>query len=372
MNSKGNLAIVLAIIISILVIGSGIFYYFNISKITPKSTEMTITRPSATPTAIIPEDWKTYEDENFSFKYPSNLVTQNQSWGVFFWNPDNLQESMNLRKQKVPFPELIEGEAKPYPEINNGKELEISLLTPNQSVVTTKSTFDIVEDRTDEFNYSEKTLKNYWVACGNDCGYEVARFQIKDNYYQIIINVPDGKPYLLSQILSTLKINNQNQVDISNWKTYTGKDFSFQYPPDATAESIRETSEIVPKPDILIRVTPPFQPPWDEYYNLLISVEKNPESLSSRELIDEYIKTIEVHPTTEGTINKIKKSIKEYKNGDVNGLMVNTGFEYDWLEVYQVRDGKTYNFQITGDQGGLNDYVIEMFDKILATFKFIK
>lgn len=53
-------------------------------------------------------NWQLYTDSkfSFSFKYPPELKTQEQNWGIFLWQPtDYARQFMNIRIQSKPFPE---------------------------------------------------------------------------------------------------------------------------------------------------------------------------------------------------------------------------------------------------------------------------
>lgn len=187
-------------------------------------------------------------------------------------------------------------------------------------------------------------------------------------------------------IMSTFKFTDlTSSNDTSAWKTYTNPQFgySFKYPSNATiknedaysfmtAKNVKVISLIRNKNDL------EKSNDWEKWYELQIYTEENPNNLSPKELIDNYLKPETTtqkrpgHDLVSGAVNtKINESLKEYKIGEINGLHAIFGFDYDYDVIVATKNNKIYTFLYYGDQGGkISGDAERTVNQILSSFKF--
>lgn len=147
-------------------------------------------------------DWKTYESKKigYSFMYPPELEQKELDWGVLLWKPTDRKVFMNLRIQSKAFPEPVAEKQK----------ITISWINADGSLSNNDVLFDLVkQEKTERIDSLGTSVRQYWLACGTDCGYYMALFQNGDTYYELILDAPGGQsPYQINQILSTFKFIN--------------------------------------------------------------------------------------------------------------------------------------------------------------------
>lgn len=164
----------------------------------------------------------------------------------------------------------------------------------------------------------------------------------------------------------------------ANWKTYTNQQFGFtlKYPPEDTITS-QQLYAMLPLPPFAasssgISIGPPFQEPYSKWYSFDIVVRDNPQNVPETTLINNYITEVKKTCSPPGCSipELIQSTLKEYKNGDINGYIFHIGAETDSLMVLQVKNNKAYIFRLSGDSGQLPDQGQTILEQILSTFKF--
>ncbi len=161
----------------------------------------------------------------------------------------------------------------------------------------------------------------------------------------------------------------------TNWKTYTNSDFgiSLKYPVDAVA-STKTLYSMLSKSSNGLEIVPPYQEPYSKWYTFDLVVQDNPQNLDAKTIIKNYAEDIKKNcsPPACSTPKMITDTLKPYKNGDINGYIFHIGAETDSAMVVYVKSNKTYIFRMSGDQGNVTDYGLNIFDQILSTLKFTK
>lgn len=159
----------------------------------------------------------------------------------------------------------------------------------------------------------------------------------------------------------------------ANWKTYTSSDYgiSFKYPTDAVVDT-KTLYSMLSKSSNGLEIAPPYQEPYSKWYTFDLVVQDNPQNLDAKTIIDSYAEDIKKNcsPPACSTPKMITDTLKPYKNGEINGYIFHIGAETDSATVVHVKSNKTYIFRMSGDQGNVTDYGLNIFDQILSTLKF--
>lgn len=170
-------------------------------------------------------------------------------------------------------------------------------------------------------------------------------------------------------------------VETANWKTYTNKEsgYSFMYPQNFQVTTRDNyyysffTGKLVK--EIVINKS---RDDLSDWFEISISIDDNPQNLSANDVINNYLQKLKTISKTETEISsaktiteKITKSLKPYKNGQIEGLHALFGYEYDYDIIVQTKNNKIYGFQYTGDNGvKVNAKAEKLVTQILSTFKF--
>ncbi len=151
-------------------------------------------------------------------------------------------------------------------------------------------------------------------------------------------------------------------------RTYTDpqEKYNFQYPSNATI-STRDGMLFTKTPGI--QLEPPYQEPYQNFYSFGVSTIPNPNKLDAKTIINNQIDQLQIGCSPPGC-GIGAKDLKEYRTGEIDGLMFHFGAETDSVVVVTVRNNTAYVFSMTGDQGYITDYGLKILDQILATFKF--
>jgi len=237
-DSKTNSKTLLAIggIVLLLIIGIGIYFLKSNSSKTNNSNSSQITQQiqpiqaAPTVTSDATANWETYKDKTgFAFRYPQawKLTTKEISW-----------DSSKRTNVTLAFTE-------------SGKEynLIIHSIGSGSPAADQTKTEKIVLDG-EEFTKTTFFKNNkpffIWLISSQSSNVNKSMFET----IQIDIPVVNQEEYIkiFNQILSTFKFTDQNQtVDVSNWKTYTNSlgGFSFNYPPEWEISGYKGTDPIL-------------------------------------------------------------------------------------------------------------------------------
>lgn len=161
----------------------------------------------------------------------------------------------------------------------------------------------------------------------------------------------------------------------TDWQTYTNPDYgiSLKYPTDAVT-STQTLYSMLSKSSNGLNIAPPYQEPYSKWYTFDLVVQDNLQSLDAKTIINNYAEDIRKNcsPPACGTPKMITDTLKQYKNVAIDGYIFHIGAETDSAMVVHVRENKTYIFRVSGDQGNVTDYGLNIFDQILSTLKFTK
>lgn len=223
---KANYFIIgVTILIGFIIYGFGGYYLGKKSSRITQSTSVIQNQPSSvpfsSPTIDPTESWKTYTNSkyNYSFKYPSDyqigscrsctdLATVDY---VTIQSPFMTHNSQGYGITTV---------SVTNPDINKILSLQQTKIGNNINAYTETTT-----------SYGYQT-KYFYVIMSNN---KVITLQYSGIGLQANINIPleDFKDYqIFNQIVSTLKFQDKNSVDTSNWKTYSNTQYglAFDYP----------------------------------------------------------------------------------------------------------------------------------------------
>ena len=188
----------------IFLFGLGIFVKSLKPQPIPSPTPLAVIKP--TPTSDLTANWKTYTNTKYgySFKYPSSFFVREETTGGILYV--DLKDSSGSEFR-------FESSSGPNGWFEHFKSKSEENINGLLWVVVPKSTY---------------------CDAGN-CGPTASGYYIKANTFYIAVSdfsKESSSSIMLNQILSTFKFLDQNQTDISNWKTYTSKDInvSFNYP----------------------------------------------------------------------------------------------------------------------------------------------
>lgn len=159
------------------------------------------------------------------------------------------------------------------------------------------------------------------------------------------------------------------------WNTYKNSiyRYSVMYPSSATLVEAAEGRSFLLDKNIFM-TTIRTQNTSSDWYQLNISVSDVPEGTTEEMLLKEYKRTIDNMEVKdkqsqyikEALIEKYNKSLSKYNNGQISGTHVLVGYDYEHEIIFEVRDGKLYEFFYTIFSGSQSEI-----DKILLSFKFL-
>ncbi len=170
----------------------------------------------------------------------------------------------------------------------------------------------------------------------------------------------------VNEVPSTQPIASISAENITGWKTYKGDGVTFKYPENATLTN-REGMLFTKTSGI--EINPPYQEPYKNYYSFGVSTIPNPKKLDAKVVIDNQINELK-KGCTPPACGISAKEIKEYKVGGVNGYIFHFGAETDSAVVVTVRNDVAFVFKMTGDNGYVTDYGLNILDQILSTLEF--
>jgi hypothetical protein len=409
-NKRGGFAIILGVVLVLLFIGGGTFYYLGMSKKPSEQTKMaTIPSPTITPTPIptitVPSDWKKFksQDEKLTLSYPPD-------WSFIAVAPEEYSNGSSYSKNYARFANTLKD------FVNNqdvGKDKNIV-----SGGITLGSTSGMGADEKWK-NINEKEFYNpsstIWhvglygggvsseyskpekiVLGNNNFIKQLSRLpadapkmfegEVLDHdilsysYYTLIgdrvlstsFTVNDKNPNketlikTFEQILSTLAFTNQKD-DISSWKTYksditrttddwdglgdsTAKvNWSFQYPAIWTTDGGPELNDAKGNKVaefISLIMLKPSQTCFDKVSGIGRQNVLSQESYKTNDL--QVTRRIE-KTSAEGVVNGQRASIPE------------------WIYFYcaQKKDKAFYLF-FYGDEKGTQK---SLFDQVVSTFK---
>ena len=189
--------------------------------------------------------------------------------------------------------------------------------------------------------------------------------------YQETIDLAKKQPNNSISIISPRKPRHTIPIDeTANWKTYTGRTYSFKYPADASVRTEDNYSFMTAKKVSQLVVEPPRIAPFVNWYSFSIMVEDNNFNLDSKGLISNYVTSLRKENGGDTTAKKVESSMKLYTNGAVNGIVADYGFDYNRRIVVQTNNKTIYTFQINGDNGQYTSSNLQILDQILSTFQF--
>lgn len=155
-------------------------------------------------------------------------------------------------------------------------------------------------------------------------------------------------------------------VQTAEWKTYTGNGMSFQYPGNGV---IGDAGNVYP---VYINAH------TDPHFIFSIGINDNPNHLSAQQVAEENIDDIRKNPNApwlKGQADQMNKTLKEYNNGLIHGVALQSFFEGDpsgfGTVIYTTND-KIYSFVIHNGDGYVTANEEKILDKILSSVKFIK
>lgn len=243
----------LVILICFVLFGFGGYYLGNQSSVIKQNTSLNQSQSRPTPTIAIDPmaNWKAYTDPNnqFTFKYPNNIE-----------------------------PTVLDGSVTVSGKTYQTKQLTMQDST-NNSDVAVRIIYGWQDPSIDPYNiskYIKSTINSNWYTAYTEntinepgCFSAYAHIPTFDQKNMIEIGVSETCPSDLSakkslieldQILSTFKFTTMTSPALqkqqnNNWRTYSGKTFSFQYPnswPDAITQQLSTRTEVVIEGTLII------------------------------------------------------------------------------------------------------------------------
>lgn len=170
-----------------------------------------------------------------------------------------------------------------------------------------------------------------------------------------------------------------NPYIADNWKTYTNNQygFTFKYHPELT---IKENNKGLSIASDLVGFERAFASCSVEkaYISLVVAVEDNPNNLSPVKYLENVWK-IQINQQgdkyvvdKDQAMRRMMGEIKNYKNGDIEGLIADAG-ESEHPTIVASHNNKFYIFQyLPGGETGssIPDVAKKTLDQSLATFKY--
>lgn len=188
-----------------------------------------------------------------------------------------------------------------------------------------------------------------------------------------------------SQILKATPTVILNPDPTENWKMYTDpvKKFTFKYPPDLHIKELPLSKYYQTDEKEISSVQVLTQYDNDGYtrtgtedlskiFSFTIAVTENTKKLTNTDL---KVKLLEP-PTTKGpeakaVSEKVKNSLRDYKNGQIDGLYFMSGWDYDYDNIEMIKADSMYFFLYSGDQGTkISKYGEDIITQIISTFRF--
>jgi hypothetical protein len=344
--------ILIALAILIIIVISGGAYMLNKNSVrtvttlpspTPMLTVNTTSIPTPDPTAI----WKTYKDPNnrFSFKYPIDwkidLNARNcldvDCVSLNVYNPNSLKKFTG----------------------NGGSITNVAttFFSVQEVFETTQTAKSWVDNSTSQVPYN--TAPNLKRQSSIINGLEAELFSAEgegSQGYNIVISNGTKLVSINSslsnlngnsienKILTTFKFTDQtSQTDISNWKTYTGANFTLKYPAEFSSITSGTTLNIK-----------------DSTGAFDLEINTEPTNLDLNSYVDQKSLCISIKSTNG----------KQYQIDFENSLRFDKTpcGQVGSTDIYIVRKGIAYHFTIATQAN--YDSFVPVLNQIISTFKF--
>ncbi len=343
---------VIFLVVLVLIMGAGMVYLLQKQPVSQPIVSNTTPTTIPTSETIMEEsvsDWKTYSDpaKGFTIKYPNDMTlnnndykTKNDSITLVKWGPSQSGDS-----------ELYDGISLTFVKINLGnRNLDDYVSTEIES---SKANADILNGKTaitvngiEGYTYTSQGLGVHkYIYLPLD---STSAIKIVDS------TVDPGKlgfSDTVDKILSTLKFTDQSQNTTSDWKSFKGKVYSFDYPSNFVVKEDQTTGS-----------------------NVTVSLNSN-----------EYLHIFNIETLT------YENFFECGKGADTGCLQKISDTQTDLIEDILVDGKKAKSFYVYGGPDSLT-HVVEIiqppttqlrmsiaggglektFDQILSTFKFTK
>lgn len=355
-NSKKKLPLALIVgvlIFFILAAGASGFFLFQ-KQITKPIPKPTVQKQTPTPTAnadLIGTDWKTYNSDDFSFKHPSDAkveqITEKSIINVFPEQSEEYRSSTDPKQYEKLYRLQITIEENP------------NRLTARQIAEKIISDAEARNDRTldSAVKNAKNTLKDYSISGLQGVSmefYHTEPFETKyitNDFKTYVFKMwgDEGKPSpvaqeIINQILSTFKFTDDQTLDTSNWKTYSGKTYTFRYPANYNLKTL-------PSGSIQLNID-----------NILMNITTESTTLNLSNYIDQKSWCTSISSKTgKESILSTTSSLRFEQNpcGTVGST-----------DIYAVNNGVAYHIQIDTQEN--YSTVLPVIDQLLSTFKFTK
>lgn len=236
-SAKFSIKAIIGTIIFLLVAGgaaAGFVYREPILKLVSNPTPTPTVVISPTPTPDPTADWRTYEGEGFSFKYPSAILLSNENCATSTQDlvlvsyhesiKNNPQALCNERP--VQFFQITKGEFSP-PTSNEYSKITI--------VDTELSGLKVKKYISTSIPNQPTGIASPWVSTTN------IPFEVNTTQYTLFYgfpnpeffpknNFPELPKNIFEQILSTFKFMDLQTTENSSWKLFENELLSFRYP----------------------------------------------------------------------------------------------------------------------------------------------
>jgi len=175
------------------------------------------------------------------------------------------------------------------------------------------------------------------------------------------ITLPQPSPSLTS-----VTKESTNSAIMTDWKTYTNAKFTFMYPSNGYVQ--------IDRPDW---IEIPNEQNTEPYFIFRIQLKDNPDRLTIKQLVDQRVEEIrnnQYNLSANTQADKTLQTMKEYRNGQINGIKLATFFEgypTGYGEILMAKDNFVYDFTIHDGSGNVDTLYEKMLDQILSTFKFL-
>lgn len=156
--------------------------------------------------------------------------------------------------------------------------------------------------------------------------------------------------------------------ETTNWKTYTNDQLgiTFKYPANGNIQNATDKASAV----YLINDSS------EPYYLLSLEVRDNQQNLTPRQVIDEELTKLRNSnsPGSNSLADKRQATIKNYQNGEIDGLYMRGGSDgdsvTDSIEIVVGHRQNIYKFMMHDGNGSVDEFQKQLMDQILSTFRF--
>ncbi|GEM_PF-4706952 len=241
-NKTQNILLLAASLAILLFIGLFGISMFKHTKSPPSPAPSTIVQPSPTTIPDPTANWKTYTDDTLkvSFKYPSTwFVTKGETLRIQNYNPTTAPGTDKFDKNQYGI-EITKGlksatNKKALKQVSTFDELKTELDKDKNAdamyIEAPAGKVIVLNEKEFEINGIQAFLREFSYSKMSEV-HEKEIYLFHNGIFvrlKPMLSVQSGEMYF-NQILSTFKFLDQT-TDTSDWKTYTGVNFSFNYPP---------------------------------------------------------------------------------------------------------------------------------------------